>query len=116
MLGNGMAATPEWIDGRLLELLGRSPGRSRLAAELGAGLGLGRPELDASLERLSARRRVLVVDHPPPDRHLARADLRVVSELPEGLPREEAEARAVAAAAAVWEAWLRQFLAVHRCG
>jgi hypothetical protein len=106
----------ETIDHRLLELLRRGQGRARLAAELTAELGLERPALDASLERLSARHRVLVVNHPSPDPHLAQADLRVVSELPEGLPRGEAEARAVAAAAAVWETWLRQFLAVHRCG
>ncbi|MBO0689214.1 MAG: hypothetical protein J2P40_06560 [Candidatus Dormibacteraeota bacterium] len=103
------------LDGRVLGLLGRSPRGARLAAEVGAELRCGRPELDASLRRLEAEGQVLVQDHPAPDPHLEEADLRVVSAVAPGEPRPDAEARALDAGNTVWNAWLREFLASHRC-
>jgi hypothetical protein len=103
------------LDARVLSVLARSARGARLAAELGAELGCGRPELDASLGRLEADRRVLVQDHPAPDPHLEAADLRVVSAVAPDEPRPDAEARALDAGSTVWNAWLREFLANHRC-
>jgi hypothetical protein len=105
----------ESVDRRLLQVLERSAGSSRLAAELAAELGCGRPELDVSLRRLEADRRVLVQDHPAPDPHLEAADLRVVSAVARDRPRVDAEGRALESGKVVWNAWLREFLANHRC-
>jgi hypothetical protein len=105
----------EHLDGRVLGILGRSARGSRLAAEVGAELRCGRSELDASLRRLEAEGQVLVQEHPAPDPHLEAADLRVVSTVAPGEPRADAEARALDAGATVWNAWLREFLANHRC-
>ena len=58
---------------------------------------------------------MLVQDHPAPDPHLEAADLRVVSAVDPGEPRADAEARALDAGTTVWNAWLREFLANHRC-
>ena len=87
----------EQLDCRVLGVLGRSARGARLAAEVGAELRCGRPELDASLRRLEA------------------ADLRVVSAVTPGEPRADAEQRALDAGNTVWNAWLREFLANHRC-
>ena len=103
------------LDGRVLGLLGRTARGARLAAEVGAELRCGRPELDASLRRLEAGGQVLVQHHPAPDPHLEEADLRVVSTVTPGEPRTDAEARALDAGNTVWNAWLREFLASHRC-
>lgn len=105
----------EHLDGRVLGILGRSARGARLAAEVGAELHCGRAELDASLRRLEAEGQVLVQDHPAPDLHLEAADLRVVSTVAPGEPRADAEARALDAGTTVWNAWLREFLANHRC-
>jgi hypothetical protein len=105
----------EQLDGRVLGILGRSARGARLAAEVGAELRCGRPELDASLRRLEADGQVLVQDHPAPDPHLEAADLRVVSAVTPGEPRADAEQRALDAGNTVWNAWLREFLANHRC-
>jgi hypothetical protein len=67
-------------------------------------------ELTPLLMDLEQEGRVLLVDHPAPDRHLVGTDLRVV-----GLVTDSDERSARERVDSVWHSWLREFLATHRC-
>lgn len=108
--------TSDNADDRVAALLTGGTSTARLVAELAVALNLSSVELEESLTRLESRGAVLVVDHPPPDRHLDRADLRVVAWVGSESPRPAAEAHALAAAERTWNGWLATFLATHRCG
>jgi hypothetical protein len=54
--------------------------------------------------------RVVVVSNPPPDRHVT-ADQRVAS-----LITDTGEQAARERSARYWQAWVREYMAAHRCG
>jgi hypothetical protein len=58
-------------------------------------------EFAAALMRLVERGEIIIVTKPPPDVHLADADLRIAAR--------------VAPIEATWHSWLRDFLSTHRC-
>lgn len=101
---------------RILDVLqGRRPSAA-LAMELAATLGAaGRTELDPALQFLEAQKSVITEQHAPPDVHLEGCDLRIVALIPGDQIPAQAMQAAHAAAEAVWDDWLRQFLATHRC-
>lgn len=91
-----------------------------LAMELGALVsrsrdGAAASDLDACLSLLEAEKTIAIEHHPAPDVHLEGCDLRVVALVTHDEPAEQAARSAHAAAEAVWDDWLRQFLATHRC-
>lgn len=100
----------------IVQLLARQREQARFAVELQAALersGVSAASIERALEELEAQGRVLVRAYHCADPHLADADLRVV-----GLVRPEAEhpqAAAVAGTEAVWQRWLGDYLANHRC-
>jgi hypothetical protein len=98
---------------RILAALAESPRPALFVTELTARADHGSGEsFSAALAELRGAGQVLVAEHPPPDRHLAGSDLRIVAgPLPE-VDRDAAEQ----AAEALWREWVTEFTACHRCG
>jgi hypothetical protein len=93
----------------VVEHLKRRAG-AMFVSELESVVSSGGAELTPLLIELEQEGRVLLVDHPAPDRHLVGTDLRVV-----GLVTDSDERSARERVDSVWHAWLREFLATHRC-
>jgi hypothetical protein len=93
----------------IIEQLVRHAG-AMFVTELASATSSREDELARVLSELEEAGKVLLVDHPAPDRHLVGVDLRVV-----GIVTEVGEQRARERADGVWHAWLRAFLATHRC-
>jgi hypothetical protein len=98
---------------QILAALERRELRAAFVAEVATAI---RPapspgDLDGALGELRELRKVVVVDHAPPDIHLASSDLRIVA----SLPSDGSENAALEAADQHWNDWLRMFLSTHRC-
>ena len=110
MTGAGPVATP------VLAALEESPHRALFVTELAVLLeqhetqcdphGIG---LDEVIRDLRRRGLVLLIDHAPPDPHLAGCDLRIVAG--SAAPGDAAERNA----GALWNEWLAGFASSHRC-
>ena len=91
--------------------------RALFVPELRASLKV-MPENEAGFERalseLEAAGTVLVRLHICSDPHLDGADLRVAALL-DGRGSGDAEAGAIEAIELVWERWIGEYLATHRC-
>jgi hypothetical protein len=96
----------------LLQLQRRQP-PAAFVFELAAALQPAAPPaiIDEAILTLDAAGRVLLADHAAPDVHLQAIDLRVLAYVHDGAP----VVAAAEAAESVWSAWLRAFLATHRC-
>lgn len=68
-------------------------------------------EFEAALVRREADGLIMTLRQPAPDPHLESFDLRVVALVPDEATGQDART----AAHDVWAAWVRQFLANHRC-
>jgi hypothetical protein len=97
---------------RILTALSRSPRPALFATELAVTTGEADAGFAQALAELRGAGRVLVTEHPPPDRHLAGSDLRIVA----GPVPEVGRASAEEAAEALWREWVTEFAAGHRCG
>ncbi|HEY6493818.1 MAG TPA: hypothetical protein VIZ43_11120 [Trebonia sp.] len=97
----------------ILAVLARAPRPAMFVTELALAAGPGSGEsLAAAVAELRGQGRVLVAEHPPPDRHLAGSDLRIVAGPLDTVPRAVAER----AAQSLWREWLTEFTSSHRCG
>jgi hypothetical protein len=101
------------IEDHILLTLRRREPRAAFVAEVASTLRAmpGSPEVEEAIRLLDLEGKVLVADHAAPDVHLESADLRIVAYVPE----DDGEQEATRAAEALWESWLRAFLATHRC-
>jgi hypothetical protein len=101
------------VQDQILQTLRRREPRAAFVAEVASSLKVspGSIEVEEALRTLDRQGRVLVADHAAPDVHLESADLRIVAFVPES----DGEQAATRAAEALWESWLRVFLATHRC-
>src|SRR6266540_4041714 len=72
---------------------------------------LSQDDLEKTLTRLEADGLIITLRQPAPDPHLESFDLRVVALVTDGAAGEAARS----AAQDLWAAWVRQFLANHRC-
>ncbi|HVT69580.1 MAG TPA: hypothetical protein VHF26_17655 [Trebonia sp.] len=97
---------------RILSALSQSPRPALFVTELAARTGGSGASFAQALAELRGTGQVLVADHPPPDRHLAGSDLRIVA----GPVPEVGRAGAEEAAGALWREWVTEFAAGHRCG
>jgi hypothetical protein len=100
-----------------IDVLGTAPGHALMATELLARLvarDLTPAAAEAAVADLEQDGRVVIGHHPPPDVHLTTLDLRTVALV--AAPGPDAIERARAAGEARWSAFLRDFLATHRCG
>ena len=68
-------------------------------------------QVEGALAELQRSGRVLIIDHVAPDIHLESTDLRIVAQV----PPEEDDSAAYQTVEALWDDWLRSFLATHRC-
>ena len=100
------------VEQQVVAVLEARSTEAALAAEVAAVVDppLGRPNLDALLERMVKDHTIIVADHAAPDIHLESADLRIVA-----LVRERDHDAAMMAADATWNEWLRAFFSTHRC-
>ena len=101
------------IADQVLETLRRREPKAAFVAEVASTLRAtpGSSEVEEAIRVLDREGRILVADHAAPDVHLELADLRIVAYVPE----DDGESAATQAAEALWESWLRAFLATHRC-
>ena len=101
------------VQEQILQALRRREPRAAFVAEVASTLRAapGSSDVEEALRLLDREGKVLVADHAAPDVHLESADLRIVAYVPE----DDGEQAATSAAEALWESWLRAFLATHRC-
>jgi hypothetical protein len=92
----------------ILQSLRHRPGGAAFVTEIQAAIGSS--ELERPLRQLLDYERVLILNEPAPDPHLEHFDLRVAALIPEG-----DHVAALQAAREIWDGWVRQFLANHRC-
>lgn len=97
-------------EAEIVRIFERRGAAALFVTELRHALGPACPAsaLDAALARLAERGEILLVAHPVPDPHLAGADLRIAAPVTSG-------ADPLSAAETLWNGWLREFLASHRC-
>lgn len=102
----------------IVALLRRNGGQARFVADLNAALASSRIAQEESAQALAALERegaVLVREHFCADPHLADADLRVAA-LVESAGGEDPQLSAIRRIDEVWNKWLTEYLANHRCG
>jgi hypothetical protein len=101
------------VQDRILQALRRREPRAAFVAEVASTLQAtpGSSDVEEAIRALDHQGKILVADHAAPDVHLESADLRIVAYVPES----DGEQAATRAAEALWESWLRAFLATHRC-
>jgi hypothetical protein len=101
------------VQDQILQALRRREPRAAFVAEVASSLNVspGSTQVEEAIRALDREGRVLVADHAAPDVHLESADLRILAFVPEA----DGEPAATKAAEALWESWLRAFLATHRC-
>jgi hypothetical protein len=92
----------------ILDLLHHRENRAAFITEVRAGVGS--VDIEALLCQLVDSERILLLTEPAPDPHLEHFDLRVAALIDDG-----DSGAALEAARAVWNGWVRQFLANHRC-
>jgi hypothetical protein len=73
------------------------------------------PDVEASVTALAGEGLVFVQHNYCPDPHFANEDFRVIARIDPQHPHDEAENEAVVAAQRVWQRWLQDYLASHRC-
>jgi hypothetical protein len=95
------------LEARVLEVLRRRRPHARFVAELTPLVAADASELELALASLEKHGRVLVRDQYCADPHMDGVDLRIAA-LGEGV-------EAIAAIDTIWQRWLGEYLANHRC-
>jgi hypothetical protein len=102
----------------IVDLLRSRNKKACFMTELYASLGrckINTEEADRALAELEAEGAVMIRDHFCADPHLAGVDLRIVA-LVESIAGEDAQLSAIRGIDEVWNKWLNEYLANHRCG
>jgi hypothetical protein len=107
------------VSSDIIQLLGSGPRKARFVSEVLRRLQRSEVSADAvehELEALEAAGQVLVREQQCSDPHLVQADLRIVGLIQ---PRDDGQdplARAIVDIDSIWQRWLMEYLAGHRCG
>jgi hypothetical protein len=101
------------VAGRVVEVLSRRQPHARFVPELSRQLRVEPGELETALIELEASGRALVREQYCPDPHLEGSDLRIVALV--DAAHGDAVAAAVDSIDRVWQRWLGEYLANHRC-
>jgi len=102
----------------VIDLLRSRNKKARFMTELYASLRRSNIEPEATnraLAELEAEGGVMIRDHFCADPHLTGVDLRVIA-LVESIEGEDAQMRAIRSIDEIWNKWLNEYLANHRCG
>ena len=102
----------------VIDLLRSRNKKARFMTELYASLRRSNIEPEATnraLADLEAEGGVMIRDHFCADPHLTGVDLRVIA-LVESIEGEDAQMRAIRSIDEIWNKWLNEYLANHRCG
>ena len=102
----------------VIDLLRSRNKKARFMTELYASLRRSNIEpeaTDRALADLEAEGGVMIRDHFCADPHLTGVDLRVIA-LVESIEGEDAQMRAIRSIDEIWNRWLNEYLANHRCG
>src|SRR5579864_5954943 len=100
---------------RVVDVLGRGRRHARFFAELERLIGDG-AELEHALAELESGGRVIIREQYCADPHLVGTDLRIVALVPEVTEDADGVGTAMADIEAIWQRWLGEYLANHRCG
>lgn len=104
----------EELGARVVEVLRRRRPHARFVPEVGRQLAVNASDLDAALAELEANGRVLMREQYCADPHLEGMDLRIVA-LIDGETQLDAVGAASAGIDEIWQRWLGEYLANHRC-
>jgi len=102
----------------VIDLLRSRNKKARFMTELYASLRRSNIEpeaTDRALADLEAEGGVMIRDQFCADPHLTGVDLRVIA-LVESIAGEDAQMRAIRSIDEIWNRWLNEYLANHRCG
>jgi len=102
----------------VLSVLRSRSKKARFMTEVAASLrrsNIGKDEMEQALTELQAEGAVIVRDHFCADPHLAGVDLRVAVSLDDA-KGPDAQMAALHEIDLVWNKWLGDYLANHRCG
>ncbi len=99
----------------MLKVLSRAEPPALFATDLAVRVQDVGDGFTATLGSLASQGSVLVTQPPLPDPHLASLDLRIVALVPSDGSSDAATEAALRATQTVWDRWLREFLAGHRC-
>jgi hypothetical protein len=99
---------------RVVAVLQRRRPHARFVPELARQLGVPAIELEAAMMELEANGSALVREQYCADPHLEGMDLRIVA-LIEPTPDGDAIGAASTSIDNVWQRWLGEYLANHRC-
>jgi len=102
----------------VIDLLRSRNKKARFMTELYASLRRSNIEpeaTDRALADLETEGGVMIRDHFCADPHLTGVDLRVIA-LVESIEGEDAQMRAIRSIDEIWNRWLNEYLANHRCG
>jgi hypothetical protein len=100
------------------DFLRRRNSRARFMTELYASLRrseIAAEEVDRAIGELESAGLVIIRDHFCADPHLSGVDLRIVA-LVESIGGEDPHLSAIRVIDEVWNKWLNEYLANHRCG
>jgi hypothetical protein len=92
--------------------------RARFMTELYASLqqsGIGAEEGNRAIGELESEGIIMIRDHFCADPHLSGVDLRIIA-LVESIGGEDPQLSAIRVIDEVWNKWLNEYLANHRCG
>lgn len=89
--------------------------RARFVAELARMVHVDPTELEAALREMEANGTVLVREQYCADPHLEGTDLRIAASVRKVSDGVDPVAHAIADIDAVWQHWLGEYLANHRC-
>lgn len=102
----------------VVQLLDRRPQKARFVPEIAAELrrsNLTAAEIEHALSELDGEGTVIVRENFCADPHLEGADLRIVALVDLQSVQGDPQAKALAAIDAVWQRWVGDYLANHRC-
>jgi len=94
------------VTDQVMTVLGRGRRHARFVPEIARLIGASPTQLEAALSELDGQGRVLIREQYCADPHMVGTDLRIVA---------LAGDTALADIDAVWQRWLGEYLANHRC-
>jgi hypothetical protein len=102
----------------VIDVLRSRAKNARFMTELAAALErshVSKEQMERALSELQTEGAVMIRDHFCADPHLTGIDLRVVA-LVDSIDGADAQLHAIHEIDSVWDKWLAEYLANHRCG
>lgn len=109
---------PDSAKKALIDMLRHGAKKARFVTELAAALArshIDKEQMEQALSELQSESIIMIRDNFCADPHLADVDLRVVAVV-ESIDGADPQLSAIREIDSVWNKWLGEYLANHRCG